>query len=52
MPHGSHKLEVYSIANINGTELRSPKLEYDIICLEEDVNEPIIASVCSIKDVS
>lgn len=52
MPHGSHKLEVYSIANVNGTELRSPKLEYDIICLEEDVNEPIIASVCSIKDVS
>lgn len=52
MPHGSHKLEVYSIANVNGTELRSPKLEYDIICLEEDVNEPIIASVCSIKDIS
>lgn len=52
MPHGSHRLEVYSIANINETELRSPKLEYDIICLEEDVNEPIIASVCSIKDIS
>ena len=52
MPHGAHKLEVYSIAKVNETELRSPRLEYDIICLEENVNEPIIASVCSIKDIS
>ena len=52
MPHGAHKLEVYSIAKVNGTELRSPKLEYDIICLEENVPNPIIASICSIENIS
>lgn len=52
MPHGAHKLEVYSIAKVNETELRSPKLEYDIICLEENVTNPIIASICGIENIS
>ncbi len=49
MSHGAHKLEVYSTA---GTDLKSPKLVYDIICLEDGVADPIIASACGIESVS
>lgn len=52
MPHGSHKLEVYSSAAVDGTDLQSPKLTYDIICLDDGATDPIIASVCDIEDVS
>lgn len=52
MSHGAHRLEVYSIAGVDGTELKSPKLTYDIICLEEGFTDPIIASTCDIESVS
>ena len=49
MSHGAHKLEVYSTADQN---LQSPKLVYDIICLEDGATDPIIASACGIESVS
>lgn len=49
MPHGAHTLEVYSTA---GEDLVSPKLVYDIICLEDEATDPIIASACNIESVS
>ena len=45
MSHGAHKLEVYSTATLNDVELISPKLVYDIICIEDGDTTPIIASV-------
>ena len=52
MSHGAHKLEVYSTATVNDTDLESPKLVYDIICLEENKTDPIIASACGIETVT
>lgn len=49
MSHGAHKLEVYSTAE---GDLRSPKLVYDIICLDDGATDPIIASACGIESVS
>lgn len=44
MPHGAHKLEVYSTATLNETDLISPVLTYDIICLNAGDTTPVIAS--------
>ena len=52
MSHGAHTLEVYSTANVDDTDLESPKLVYDIICLKDGVTTPIIASACNIESVS
>lgn len=51
MSHGSHKLEVYSTADVDDTTLQSPKLIYDIVCLENGETNPIIASVCDVETV-
>ncbi len=42
--HGSHKFEVYYESVIDGQAIPSNKLVYDLICLEEGNNTPIIAS--------
>lgn len=52
MSHGSHRLEVYSTADVDNTTLTSPKLTYDIICLEDGAIEPIIATTCELESVS
>lgn len=52
MSHGAHTLEVYSTADVGENTLYSPKLSYDIICLEDGVEDPIIASAYSVEDVS
>ena len=41
--HGSHTLEVYFDAVIDGETVPSNKLFYDIICLEEGNTTPVIA---------
>lgn len=41
--HGSHTFEVYCECKINGKDVPSNKLFYDIIWYEEDNAEPIIA---------
>ena len=51
LSHGAHKLEIYSTAVLNDTNLESPKLVYDIICLDENDTTPIIASVYDIKTI-
>lgn len=52
LPHGSHKLEVYSTATMGETTLTSPKLVYDIICLDEDNATPIIASAFPVEQLN
>lgn len=42
--HGSHTLRVYFEATINEQTVLSNELYYDLICLEEGVTTPIIAS--------
>jgi hypothetical protein len=42
--HGEHILEVYISANLNGYDVISNVLKYNIICIEEGNNNPIISS--------
>lgn len=51
MSHGVHRLEVYSTAMVNDTEIKSPSLLYDIICIEDGDQTPIIASVYNTKEL-
>lgn len=51
MSHGVHRLEVYSKATVNDVEITSPSLVYDIICIEDGDQTPIIASVYDIKEI-
>lgn len=43
MTHGSHKLQVWFTATIDGAEVQSNTLTYDLIVLDSDSNVPIIA---------
>lgn len=43
-PHGSHTFEVYFTAQIGDAEVESNRLYYDLVCVEEGNNTPIIAS--------
>lgn len=42
--HGSHKFKVYYESTIDGQTIPSNTLYYDLICIEENNNTPIIAS--------
>jgi hypothetical protein len=44
LSHGSHTLEVYFTANINGVNVKSNTLFYDLIYYSSGNNTPIIAS--------
>ena len=52
MSHGTHRLEVYSAATMNESSLESPRLTYDIMCLEEGNAAPMIASAYTVETVS
>lgn len=45
--HGSHTLEVWFEAEVEGNTVESNRLFYDIICLEEGKTDPVIA--CELK---
>ena len=42
--HGAHSLKVYFTAEIDGETVKSNELYYDVICIVEGDNTPIIAS--------
>lgn len=46
-PHGSHMVEIYLTATVNGTEIRSDSVFHDMIFVESGNTTPIIA--CSIS---
>lgn len=50
--HGCHKITAYISAVIDETDIRSNVLEYEIICVESENNEAILASVCDITEVT
>ena len=43
--HGAHSFEVYITANFGDSLIESNHLYYDLICVEDNNNTPIIASV-------
>lgn len=50
--HGVHTLEVYALATVEGTDIESNHLKYDIICTDEDILTPMIASVYDRTEVA
>lgn len=42
--HGSHTFEVYFVATVDGVDVESNHLYYDLICTAEGNNTPIIAT--------
>lgn len=48
MSHGVHRLEVYMTAEMNGMSMESNHLAYDIMCVEDDNETPLIASVYTV----
>lgn len=51
MGHGVHTLEVYATAELDGMEMESNHLVYDIICVESDETDAMIASVYSTTSI-
>lgn len=47
LPHGCHKLVAYMTAVIDGTDIQSNRLEYEILCSEPNRKEAMLASVFS-----
>jgi hypothetical protein len=48
LSHGAHSLRVYFIANIVGVDTPSNELYYELICVEQGNNTPIIT--CALTD--
>ena len=49
--HGSHLFEVFFTAEIDGQDVQSQHLHYDLICLESNNTTPIIASAFLLDEV-
>lgn len=49
--HGAHLLKIYATATINGTNIRSNELLFNVLCVEEGATTPMIASAYSVKSV-
>lgn len=50
--HGSHTLKVYASAIINGVEVKSNELLFDIVYIEEGKTTPMIASAYSVATIT
>ena len=50
--HGSHILEVYFTVDINGTEVQSNHLYYDLICIVDGATTPIIACAYNNSEIA
>ena len=51
MSHGVHSLEVYATAILEGQEMESNHLVYDIMCVEDGNVSPMISSAYNVKKV-
>lgn len=52
LTHGVHTIEAYVIAELDGTPIESNRLKYDMMYIESDNDEILIASVFETKEVS
>ena len=52
MTHGVHTLDVYVTATLNGMDVPGNHLIYEIMCVEENDDTPMIASVYTLEHVT
>ena len=52
MSHGVHRLDVYMTATLDGNEIESNHLIFDIMCIEDGETEPFIASPLTTTTIS
>jgi hypothetical protein len=52
MYHGAHLLKIYATATINGVDVKSNELLFDILCIEDGATTPMIASAYSVISVT
>lgn len=52
MSHGTHLLKIYATATINGVEVKSNELLFDILCAVEGATTPMISSACNVTSVT
>lgn len=52
MYHGTHTLKIYATATINGSEVKSNELLFDILCASEGSTTPMISSAYAITSVT
>lgn len=50
--HGTHVLKIYATATVNGVEITSNELLFDLIYVEEGVTTPMIASAYSTTTIT
>lgn len=50
--HGVHSLKIYATAMINGTEIKSNELLFDIMYVEEEATTPMISSAYGVTSVT
>ena len=52
MSHGVHTLKIYMTAIINGLEVKSNELNYDVMCITEGTTTPLVASSYNVTSVT
>jgi len=50
--HGTHLLKIYATAIINGVEIKSNELLFDVLCVTEDATTPMIASAYNVSSIT
>lgn len=51
MSHGTHLIKIYMTADVNGTEINSNELVYDIMCVESGATTPMISSAYNVTNL-
>lgn len=52
MNHGSHALKIYMTSNINGADIKSNELVYDVLCVVDGQTDSMISSAYNIKSIT
>lgn len=52
MYHGTHLLKIYATASVNGVEIKSNELLFDVLCIEDNATTPMIASAYNVASVT
>lgn len=52
MYHGTHLLKIYATATVNGDEIKSNELLFDILCVEDGATTPMISSAYSVTSIT
>lgn len=52
LAHGSHNITAYISAIVDGTEVLSNVISYEIICIEETEEDAILVATCDTKEIT